>query len=400
MKAKTGLTVVVVAGALFACLDPVASAAVLPPDPDNAALLYYQAFLLVPKTEDSAVTDLVAKVANGEAAPNDKVREYVKTCRAAIDYTVAASALPHCDWGVAYSRGFAAMLPHLGQARSLARVILAEARILAADGDYRQALERCLTAYKLAGQLGDNVLISVLVSAAITGQANKGVTAVLEKMPADAGTLTWLKGQLAAASVATLTVAKSMAIEREVALDYLRPERREGLVQALVGSAEVSESGGMSAEEIRKVATEPALGRAREYCSNYMDSVLVVLRGQMPYAEAYAKLRELAERAEQDAAKDTALNLFRAGVPAVMKTYGTQVRHKADFNALQAAVDVYLAKAATGQLPQALPAVSPTDPYTGGQFKYEPTTNGFVLRCGAKDLDKNEVREYQFTTPK
>ena len=87
-------------------------------------------------------------------------------------------------------------------------------------------------------------------------------------------------------------------------------------------------------------------------------------------------------------------------MPAVLKMYGTQVRHKADFNALQAAIDVYLVKAATGQLPQTLPVVSSKDPYTGGEFKYEPTGNGFVLRCGAKDLEKNEVREYRFSTPK
>ncbi len=397
MKAAIGLVTVVVAGALFACFGPVTAAAALPPDPDNAALLYYQAFLLMAQTDDRAVTDAVANVANGTAAPDDKVREYVGKCRNAIDYAVTASNLQHCDWGLVYSRGFSALLPHLGQARSLARLILAEARILNVDGDYRQALERCLAMYKLAGQLEDNVLISILVAAAITTQANKAVTAVLDRMPADAGTLTWLKGQLATLSVATLAVNKSLTMEREVASDYLRPERREELIQVLAESTGmVGEAGGMSVEEIRKAATDQVLGRAREYYSKYMDSVLVVLNGQMPYAEAYAKLQDLAKQAEQDAARDPAVRLFRAGVPAVTKMYATQVRHQADFNALQAAVDVYLAKAGTGRLPSSLPAAAPRDPYTGGAFKYEPTATGFVLHCGAKDLEKNEVREYRF----
>jgi hypothetical protein len=400
MKATTGLTIVVVAGVLLACFGPITLGATLPPDPNNAALLYYQAFLLTAQADDSGVADLVAKVVNDGAAPNDKVKEYVRKCRTAIDYAVTASSLPHCDWGLAYSRGFSAVLPHLGQARSLARLVLADARILTAEGNYRQALERCLTVYRLAGHLGDNVLISVLVSAAVTAQANKTVTAVLDRMPADAGTLTWLKSQLAAAPVATLAVDKSMVIEREVASDYLRPERREELAQVVAESVNLSESGRVSAEEIRKAATEPTLGRAREYYSKYMDSVFAVLRGPMPCAEAYAKLQELAKQTEQDAAKDPAVNLFRATVPAVAKVYATQVRHKADFNALQAAIDVYLAKAGTGRLPSSLPAGTPRDPYTGGAFKYEPTGNGFVLRCGAKDLDKNEVREYRFVTPK
>jgi hypothetical protein len=401
MKVSTGLTMVAVAGALWGCFGPVAPAAAYPPDPNNAALLYYQAFLLIPQTDDRAVSDLVANVANGTAAPDDKVRDYVAKCRSAIDYAVTASNLPHCDWGLAYSRGFSALLPHLGQARSLARLVLADARILNADGDYRQALERCLAVYRMAGQLGDNVLISVLVSAAISAQANRGITAILDRMPADAGTLTWLKGQLAASPVATLTVNKSMTMEREVASDYLRPERREELIQVLAESTGiVGEAGGMSAEQIRQAATDQVLARAREYYSKYMDSVFVVLNGQMPYTEAYGKLLGLAKQAEQDAAKDPAVQLFRAGVPAIPKMYSTQVRHKADFNALQAAVDVYLAKAGTGHLPPSLPPAAPRDPYSGGAFQYEPTGSGFVLRCGTKDLDKDEVREYRFTTAK
>ena len=399
MNAKTGLKTVVVAGAFLAWFGPVTLTAALPPDPDNAALLYYQAFLLMAQTDDRAMTDAVANVANGAAAPNDKVREYVKQCRTAIDYAVTASSLPRCDWGLAYSRGFSAVLPHLGQARSLARLILAEARILSADGDYRQALERCLATYRIAGHLGDNVLISVLVSAAVSAQANKAVTAVLDRMPADAGTLTWLKGQLAAVPVATLTVVRSLTMEREVALDYLRPERREELIQVLGESTGiVGEAGGMSREEIRKAATDEVLGRAREYYSKFMDSVFAVLNGRMPYAEAYGKLQGLAKQAEQDAAKDPAARLFRAGVPAVTKMYATQIRHQADFSALQAAIDVYLAKAGTGRLPASLPATAPRDPYTGSAFQYEPTATGFVLRCGAKDLEKSEVREYRFAT--
>jgi polyhydroxyalkanoate synthesis regulator phasin len=400
MKATTGLMMVVAAGAILAYFGPATATAALPPDPDNAALLYYQAFLLMAQSDDRAMGDLVASVANGAAAPDEKVRDYVNKCRTAIDYAVTASSLEKCDWGLAYSRGFSAVLPHLGQGRSLARVILADAQILNVDGNYRQALERCLTVYKLAGHFGDSVLVSVLVSAAITAQANKGVTAILDRMPADVGTLTWLKGQFAVAPIATLTINKSMTMEREVALEYLRPERAEDLVQALVESGGISEAIGMSAEEIRRAATEPALTRAREYYSKYMDAVFVVLNGQMSYVEARARLQELVKRAEQDAAQDPGVRLFRAGVPAILKMYDTQVRHKADFNALQAAIDVYLAKAGTGHLPPSLPPAAPRDPYSGGAFQYEPTGSGFVLRCGTKDLDKNEVREYRFTTAK
>jgi hypothetical protein len=385
---------VVVAGALFACLGPVTPAAAYPPDPDNAALLYYQAFLLVPQADDRALADMLANVANGTIAPNDQVKEYVKKCRDAIDYAVAASALQHCNWGLRYSKGFSAAFPHLAQVRSLSRLVLAEARILAAQGEYRQALERCLATYRLAGHIGDEVLISFLVSVAVDTLADKCVTAILDQMPADTGTLTWLKGQLAATPAATLTASKAMALEREVALETLRPERMADLPGIL------AEPGGTNVEEIRKAINEPMLARARESYANYMGSALAILSGQTPYVESYAKLRELATQMEQAAAKDPAMKLINAIAPAVTKMYVLQVRYKADFNALQAAVDVYLARTGAGRLPSSLPPAAPRDPYTGAEFKYEPTGNGFVLRCGAKDLEKNEIREYRFATPK
>jgi hypothetical protein len=394
MKATTGLTMVVVAGALFACFGPVTPAAALPPDPDNAALLYYQAFLLMAQTDDRVLTDLVADVARGAKAPDDQVKEYIKKCQGAIDSAVAATGLRQCNWGMQYSKGFSAQMPYLAQVRSLSRLILADARILAAEGNYRKALERCLVAYRLAGHVGDDVLISFLVSVSVSALADKCVTDILNQMPAAGSTLTWLKGQLAAVPAATLTASKAMALEREVALDSLRPERVEILAQAMAAS------GGKSVEEIRKAANEQVLGRAREYYSNFMGSVLAVLSGQTPYVEAHAKLQELAKQMEQDAAKDPAVQLIETIAPGVTKIYVQQVRHKADFNALQAAIDVYLAKAGTGRFPQTLPAASPKDPYTGGEFKYEPTATGFVLRCGLKDLEKNEVREYRFVTSK
>jgi hypothetical protein len=388
---------VVAAGVFFACVSPFPAAAALPPDPDNAALLYYQAFLVMAQADDRATTDVVANVVNGTTAPNDKVREYVEKCRTAIDHAVTASSLPHCDWGLVYSQGFSMVMPHLIQARALARLILAEARILSADGNYRPALERCLTTYKLAGHLGEDVLISVLVSSAITAQANKCVTAVLDRMPADAGTLTWLKDQLARTPLATLAIKTSMTNEREVALQYLRPERREDLIKVLAESTGIlGGAGGLRAEELRQMATDQVLERARQRYTSHLDSVLAVLSGSLPYGEAYARLQQLAKQTEQDASQDPALQLLRVAAPAMTKMYSTQVRHRADFHALQAAVEVYLAQASTGRLPPTLPATAPKDPYTGGAFQYGPAGNGFTLECGAKDLEKNEVRKYEF----
>ncbi|OHB67687.1 MAG: hypothetical protein A2Y77_04825 [Planctomycetes bacterium RBG_13_62_9] len=390
MKASSQIKLGMAAVVFLTWFGSIGRVAAYPPDPDNAALLYYQAFLLCPQTDDRAMMDKVFEVASGRVAPDDQVKEYVKSCRDAIDCAVAATQLQRCDWGLRYSKGFSIAFPQLAQIRSLTWRVLADARILAAQGDYRQALERCLTVYRMAGHVGDEVLISFLVSVAVSTQANKCVTAILEQMPADADALTWLKGQLAAAPVAKLTAVRAMTLEEEISSEYLQPKRVAELPAIL------AEPSGMSAEEIRKLISEPVLERARAYYASYRDSALPILGGQTPYAESYPKLQELANQMEQAAAKDPAVRLIKAIAPAMTKIYVAQTRFKADFNALQAALDVYIAKAATGQLPQSLPGASPRDPYTGDAFKYERTNDGFVLRCGINDADKNEARQFKF----
>jgi hypothetical protein len=148
MKATTPLTLAAAAVVLLGGLGPMAPALAYPPDPNNAALLYYQAFLLVPEPDDRAVADMKADVATGKIPPNEQVKEYLKKCREAIDCALTASRLQHCDWGLQYSKGFSAVFPQLAQARSLSFLILADARVLAAEGEYRQALERCLATYR------------------------------------------------------------------------------------------------------------------------------------------------------------------------------------------------------------------------------------------------------------
>ncbi len=390
MKATTGFTMVVVAGTLFACFSPVARAVTLPPDPNNAALLYYQAFLLIPQADDRALSDLVTDVATGTAAPNEHVERYIEKCRDAIECASAASRLQSCNWGLRYSKGFSAAFPQLAQIRSLTWRILADARILAAKGDYRQALERCLTTYRMAGHVDDKVLISFLVAVALDAQANKCVTAILGQMPAEVETLTWLQGQLVLVPAGALTAYKSMAVEKEVVLEALQPGRMDDLPGIL------AQSEGANVEEIRKALTGPLLAQARDSYTKYADSAFAFLNGQTPYLASYAKLQELGQQMEQAAKRDPAMMLVKALAPTVKKVYVLQIRHQADCAALQAAVDVYLAAAGTGRLPSSLPAAAPRDPYSAGEFKYERTSGGFTLSCGAKDLDKNEILQYEF----
>jgi len=80
--------------------------------------------------------------------------------------------------------------------------------------------------------------------------------------------------------------------------------------------------------------------------------------------------------------------------------YRIGARGKVRSNAVRAAVEVYIAQAKTGKLPDALPKDLPGDMFSGKPFMYEKTAEGFLLRCRAKDLSKDMIHEYEFKVAK
>jgi hypothetical protein len=366
-----------------------------PPDPDNAALLYYQAFLMYPQPDD-ATRDMVGKLATGKMAPNEQIKQYVQKCRTAVDYATAAADMQHCNWGLRYSKGFSASFPHLAQARDLSRLIIAEARILAAQGTYRQALDRCLTVLKISQHIGDETIISFLVSRAVGGMANNCITDILGNMPADLQTLTWLKSQLAQMPTRVLSVKAALKTEKETALQSMHLESMDLLMQAL----ELGTHKDAALKQIAELGGEAFLEKSRDYYAKYMDSLQTTLDSAMPYARMYEELKKLSDRPGKDAVENPGATLTAAVAPAFSKVYGNEVRAKTHSNAVKAAVEIYILKAKTGKLPDGLPAGSPKDLFSGQDFGYEKKSGGFVLHCLGRDLDKNETHSYEFGVSK
>jgi hypothetical protein len=79
---------------------------------------------------------------------------------------------------------------------------------------------------------------------------------------------------------------------------------------------------------------------------------------------------------------------------------GLDLKARTQFNAVKTALELYIVKAKTGQLPDALIDNMPRDLFSGEDFKYEKTKDGFVLRCQGKDLSKDEIYEYKFKVKK
>jgi hypothetical protein len=104
-----------------------------PLEVDNAALLYYQAFLSRPEL-DAAAGLTMNSVLRG-AEPDRNIRSYLQRCRQTIKLAEAATKVPQCNWGISPSGGLGSM--PLADLRQLSFVLSLYARTLAADGHYR-----------------------------------------------------------------------------------------------------------------------------------------------------------------------------------------------------------------------------------------------------------------------
>lgn len=368
-----------------------------PPDPDNAALLYYQSYISYEKADDT-MQEMVADLSRGKIEPNERIKKYIENCRKAIDLAITAAEIPNCNWGLKYSDGLSMQMAHLAQTRKLVFIITAEARIFAAEGAYQQALDRCLTVRKIGQHIGDETLISFLVSVSINRLADSCIQDILGDMPEDLKMLTSLKNELALIAGRPLSVKAAFKVEKEVFLEVMRPGNIEELVQLLVTGDPTTPY--TKEAELLRTADEGFVDKNRDYFENHMDSLQAILSSAMTYETTYAKLKELSEKPQKDVAENPAATLTVPLAPALVKCYGHEVRAKTLFNVIRAAVEVYVTKAKTGQLPEKLPVGLSKDLFSGKDFKYEKTKDAFILRCRGKDLDKDEIYEYEFKVKK
>jgi len=370
------------------------SAFALPPDPDNAALLYYQVFLIYEKPDDT-MKDMVADLAKGKIEPNTRTTQFIESQKTVIRLAVAAAELPNCNWGLKYSDGLSLEMPYLSQTKYLARLILADARTIAANGDYELALDRCLTARKLAIQVAhEPTAITFLMSIAIERIANKSIQDILSSAPIDLKTLQHLKAQLDELDNRLLPMELTWDTEREVMAMYLTTEK----IQEVLPLLELEDEPEFNdVQEFILAADEQFCQKNLDYYNEYWAAIFSSL--QLPYEQAYAGLESLANKLVEDKENpDATMTCMLA--PATQRIYNIDVLRKTFSNALKTALEIYIIKAKTGRLPDALPEGMPKDLFSGKDFEYGRKKDGFVLRCRGKNLAKDKIHQYKFKVKK
>lgn len=107
----------------------------------------------------------------------DGARPVLSKHKANIEAIIEASRATEADWGVDYSQGFNTLLPHLGEARSLARLLNADALRCLADGDGDGACKRYATILRIAKHTTANAhsMIEWITASALVSMSADGI---------------------------------------------------------------------------------------------------------------------------------------------------------------------------------------------------------------------------------
>ncbi len=359
------------AWSLLALLSITSAIRAYPADPNNAALLYYQAFISLPKEGGG---DLRIPMGTD---PNDQVRKYLVQCQPSIEFAVAASEVEHCNWGVRYSQGPQMSMAFLAQCRGMAFVLGADAASLVADGHYRSALERCLVICKMGRHIGDSDFTSYLVNGACNVAANKMIRDILGLKPVHEPTLLWLQQQLATVSGEAPSLSHALLIEKEFMLNILAQEDVNRLIEA-VKQSQNNDPPSEWIDHIKKADTSFFVG-SRRYFEDHIQTIQAILGSPALLVDKLAQLEELSSRLGKDGQENPHAIATANGMTAFQRILFLGSRSTAGRRMHEAAIEIYLRVARSGSVPTELPAELPKDPFTGKDFAYQKTEEGFTL---------------------
>jgi len=415
-------TIVFIMGFILLLSTMAVDTIALSPDPDNAALLYYQALLLKPE-QDTETFQLIDGILRGDE-PDDRIREYLKSCDEMFKIVEAATKIQKCDWGALHSQGQELSMVIISQLRQLNLLLRVYARTLAADEDYRQAIDWGLKIRQIGKHIGDDTIVMRAISLAFGKSSLATIKHVLESMSPDSEILTWLQEQLFIQDLPQ-SPARVLKNDLELALNAARRNPTnfnlwrlrlatiaqlpyseswiegvpENLIPKTPNEDDLQEARGMlnltdqkknNIQELLNLSNEELLERYQQWYTLWLNSVTQIIESDMIYQKKIEELRRIEEK-RQGPPYDP-FTFSSLANPDVIDLYSLHIRDEVYFKTIRAAIGIYLVFAETGKLPDKLPDNLPKDPYSGQDFEYEITDDGFILRCQVDEIDLNVHR--------
>jgi hypothetical protein len=190
------------------------------PHDNNAALLYYQAFLLLPDPNVAHQTKM-DDVCRG-AEPDTSTRIFLGQCVPTLEMCKIASRMSDCTWGTWPDPD--RIKVGMGQKLyNLRRTIAVDAHTLAFDGHYHAALDQCLSLLRIARHFSEDQIFKIYTSRYDT-QALNTIRRILNEMPLNADTLSWLQGQLALVQVIPSSLEREINRNFELAIERVHSQ--------------------------------------------------------------------------------------------------------------------------------------------------------------------------------
>jgi len=352
--------------------------------PDNAALLYYQA--CIKRTHITPPFDFEMTLLGHD--PSESVREFVRDaqCREVIELVTLGTKMSDCDWGFVPSLGWR---PDRSIGTSLhrgAQFVAVSARVLAADGQYKSALNTVLALRRYARHLGDETYGMWVMSEGVDGEALRVVEYLLGVTALNADMLVWLEREFSSSTGPEWHPGETLMnwVDTDglhaYAVSYAR--WRETLLPAMKDD--------VRRQELQNLTETQTLERARRAYRPYIDTAIGILESGIPYEAKDSGIRQLINEARAKAGEGDPIALLIDVLDQMEPYYRLHVNYVAHVNAVKAAIAIYRIEATTGRLPQSLPPGLPKDPYSGQDFDYHVTEHGFSLSCRTPAIDWSE----------
>ncbi len=383
---------------------------------ENAAPLYLQAFPMVNRQAER----IGEKLEEFDETPLDEVdpaawREAMGHPGTGAEINEPAVRRTRADWGAPIDElGIATLLPYLNDARTLARQIAMEARLLAREGRHDESADMLRRLYVLGQHLGnaqDAVLVEGLVGVAISALATDRVGQIMElqdapnrywaltTLPTPMFDATrWLRGErwFIANTFPSLAEPDLMNAERwgrtMIQLHNMYPVEMEpnpyrDAASAFLGTfqaTEVLRSRGYTPEQIEQVDLFPTAARVLvdEFHATFDAAAKL---WHLPFPEAYPRMEAFDEQLAQQS-QETPYG-FQSLAAIVMPSLNRAFAAGADLERRIAALRIIEAvrdHAAHngGAIPASLDAMRlpiPPDPITGKPFGYSAEGRTFRL---------------------
>ncbi len=337
---------------------------VAPPDADNAAVLYAQAFAALTKDDP-------------------KTPAFLSRNQKALDLLLEAADRKSCRYPVDLSAGFSATLPHLANIKKCASLLEAEAVAQADRGRTDQATKAVLAGLRLARSLeNEPLLISQLARFAAERSALSGLEQALTHRPFKADQLLSLQTELRDAG-GLEPFARALVGERCSIIAVFQAPPKE-LMSFLFGTS----------ARFADYQKTPTWREDFNFALDHYVSLLTAAQKSFP--GAFASLPDT--KARMEGAKAKGLLVSCAMVPAITLSFAKAGEATARVRVAQAALAVERYRLKHGNaLPDSLDALVselieavPADPFDGEPLRYaKQPGGGYVVYSVGNDLKDN-----------